>query len=131
MGLAAIQAALLKRFRDPDGYEGAHVDIDMTAAVVPLNTIPFSISQTGLSVDILNVLNGRTAANYAVYGRERSASGERRGSLGASEARRREVGQRREAGRLGYLMNYSATHPSRCAGTKPRTASTWPWARSR
>jgi crotonobetainyl-CoA:carnitine CoA-transferase CaiB-like acyl-CoA transferase len=67
VGLIGIQSALISRLRDPANFSGVHVDIDMTAAVGPLSTIAHSIAATGLNDNVFNVLNGRTAANYAVY----------------------------------------------------------------
>jgi len=54
VGAMAILAAIIKRDSSPNP-KPVHLDIDMTAGVSSLATVPFSISQTGLNDDTFNV----------------------------------------------------------------------------
>jgi crotonobetainyl-CoA:carnitine CoA-transferase CaiB-like acyl-CoA transferase len=70
--IVALQAALLRRFLSPAGAVGAaggaHVQVDMTAACVPLLAVPLSLRGAGpLGTDLPNILDGTSAVNYAVY----------------------------------------------------------------
>ena len=60
--LVAMQAALVRRGLSPEAG-GSHVCVDMTAACVPLLSVPLSLEAAGLP----NILDGHTAVNYGVY----------------------------------------------------------------
>jgi alpha-methylacyl-CoA racemase len=76
IGLAALEAGLIRRFmrerkggddHDDGEVNGCHIDVDMTAGVLPLLSVPYSMTTIGLDHRRFNLLNGKTAANYAVY----------------------------------------------------------------
>ena len=60
----AIQAALIQQFRTG---EGACLDVSLCAAALPFLTVPYSLYSDGFDHRSFNVLNGKTAVNYAVY----------------------------------------------------------------
>lgn len=64
MAVMAMQAALLQRFRTG---EGSFVDVSLCDAMMPFLAIPYGLHAGGLDHRFFNVINGRTAANYAAY----------------------------------------------------------------
>lgn len=64
MAVMALQAALIKRLKTG---EGSYVDVSLCDAMMPFLAIPYSLHAGGLDYRQFNVLNGKTAVNYAVY----------------------------------------------------------------
>lgn len=64
MAVMAIQAALLKKNRSG---KGSHIDVALSDSVLPFLTVPYSLHYSGLNHRQVNVLNGKTAVNYAAY----------------------------------------------------------------
>ena len=60
----AIQAALLRRSQTG---AGCRLDIPLAGSVAPFLTLPFSFQASGMDHEAFNLINGRTAVNYAVY----------------------------------------------------------------
>lgn len=59
-----IQAALLYRFRTG---KGTYLDISLSGAMDSFLTIPRALKEEGLDPFRFNILDGKTAVNYAVY----------------------------------------------------------------
>ncbi len=64
MAVMAIQAALLKKERTG---KGTYVDVAMSQSVTPLLAIPYGLHASELDYRVVNILNGKTAVNYAAY----------------------------------------------------------------
>lgn len=64
MAVMAMQSALLKKARTG---KGSFVDVSMTAAVMPFLAVPYSLHSSGLDYRMINIINGKTAVNYATY----------------------------------------------------------------
>ncbi len=64
MAVMALQAALLKKYRTG---EGSYVDVNLCDAVMPFMAVPFALHGMGLDHRQFNILNGKTAVNYAAY----------------------------------------------------------------
>lgn len=64
MGIMAMQAALLQRFRTG---VGSFVDVSLCDAMMPFLAIPYGLHAGGLDHRFFNVINGKTAVNYAAY----------------------------------------------------------------
>ncbi|MEL7530179.1 MAG: CoA transferase [Bacteroidota bacterium] len=64
MAVMAIQAALLQKERTG---KGRYLDISLADAVLPFLAVPFSFQSAGLDYRHFNIINGKTAVNYAAY----------------------------------------------------------------
>ncbi len=64
MAIIALQAALLQRMQTG---KGSWVDVNLSDAVHPLLTIPYSFHSSGVDYRQFNVINGKTAVNYSTY----------------------------------------------------------------
>ncbi len=64
MAVMAVQAALLQKERSG---KGCYLDISLTDAVMPFNAVPFSFHSAELDYRHFNIINGKTAVNYAAY----------------------------------------------------------------
>ena len=64
MAVMAMQAALLKKHKTG---EGAFLDVNLCNAVMPFLAVPYAFHSMGLAHEKFNILNGKTAVNYAVY----------------------------------------------------------------
>ena len=64
MAVMALQAALLQKARTG---KGSFVDVSLSDAVLPLLAVPYSLYSREKDYRKFNVINGKTAVNYAVY----------------------------------------------------------------
>ncbi|MCR9290819.1 MAG: CoA transferase [Bacteroidetes bacterium] len=64
MAVMALQAALLKKCQTG---EGSFVDVNLCDAVMPFLAVPYAFHISGLDYRKFNVINGKTAVNYAAY----------------------------------------------------------------
>lgn len=64
MSVMAVQAALLNKARTG---KGCFVDISLADAMNPFIIIPFTLYKGGMDYRKLNIINGKTAVNYATY----------------------------------------------------------------
>lgn len=64
MAVMALQAALLNRFQTG---EGSFVDVNLCDAVLPFMSVAYSFYKSDFDYRQINVINGRTAVNYAAY----------------------------------------------------------------
>lgn len=64
MAVMAMQAALLKKHRTG---KGSFVDVNLCDAVMPFLAVPYSIHSQDMDHQKFNVINGKTAVNYAPY----------------------------------------------------------------
>ena len=64
MAVMATQAALLQQARTG---EGSWVDLSIGDAMTPFLAVPYSLHAGGLDYRQFNIINGKTAVNYAAY----------------------------------------------------------------
>jgi len=64
MAVMALQAALLQKAKTG---KGSFVDASLTDAMLPFLSVPYSLHSAGLDYRQFNIINGKTAVNYAIY----------------------------------------------------------------
>lgn len=64
MLIVAIQSAIIKKFQNG---KGAYIDFSLAQSMLPFLSIPFALHQSKMDYRNFNILNGKTAVNYAYY----------------------------------------------------------------
>ena len=64
MAVMAMQTALLKKERTG---QGSYVDVSIADSINPFLAVPYALHKGGLDYRKFNVINGKTAVNYAAY----------------------------------------------------------------
>lgn len=64
MAVMALQGALVKRSLMG---EGSFIDVSLSDAVLPFLAVPYALHSSNIDYRKFNVINGKTAVNYAAY----------------------------------------------------------------
>ncbi|MFK7926060.1 MAG: CaiB/BaiF CoA transferase family protein [Bacteroidia bacterium] len=64
MAVIALQSALLQKERTG---VGSYVDVSLSEAMLPFVAVPYSFHSADLDYRTFNIINGKTAVNYASY----------------------------------------------------------------